>query len=53
MLDVTVVGNGRSKETEVHACAADVVTTDHCLIWIGSQQTRVIKNNRRSMELNR
>ena len=32
--DFIVVENGRinSKETEVHACAADVGTTDHCLM---------------------
>ena len=40
------VDNGSSKETEVRVCAADVGTTDHCLIWTGSQQTRIIKKRR-------
>ena len=46
ILDFIVVENGSSKETKVHVCAADVGTTDHCLIWTESQQTRVIKNRR-------
>ena len=50
VLDYIVVENGRSKETEVHACAADVGTTDHCLTWTDSQQTRVI-NDRRGRKL--
>ena len=33
ILDFIVVENGSSKETEVRVCAADVGTTDHCLIW--------------------
>ena len=33
IIDFIVVEKGSSKETEVHACAADVGTTDHCLIW--------------------
>ena len=44
ILEFMVVENGSSKEIEVHLCAADVGTTDHCLIWTGNQQTRVIKN---------
>ena len=33
ILDFTVVENGNGKETEVHVLAADVGTTDNCLIW--------------------
>ena len=46
VLDFIVMENGNSKEPEIHVCAADVGSTDHCLIWTGSQQTRVIKNRR-------
>ncbi|MEP1953909.1 MAG: hypothetical protein ABJJ26_03135 [Algoriphagus sp.] len=46
ILDFIVVENGSGKETELHVCAADVGTTDHCLIWTDSQQTRVIKHRR-------
>ena len=45
-LDFIVIENGSSKETEVHVCAADVGTTDHCLKWTNSKQTRIIKNRR-------
>ena len=31
--DFIVVENGSSRKTEVYVCAADVGTTDHCLIW--------------------
>ena len=44
VLDFIVADNGGSKETEVRVCAADVGTTDHCPIWIDSQQTRATKN---------
>ena len=48
VLDFTAIENGNSKETGVHVCmyvcAADVGSTDHCLMWTESQQTRVIKN---------
>ena len=46
ILDFIVVENGSGKETELHVCAADVGTTDHCLIWTDSRQTRVIKQRR-------
>ena len=46
ILDFTVLENRSSKETEVHVCAADVPTTEHCLIWTERQQTRVIQNRR-------
>ena len=38
ILDVIVVAKGNSMETEVHVCAADVGTTDHCLIWTVSRR---------------
>ena len=44
--DFIVIEDGKGKETEIHVCAADVGSTDHCLIWTESQQTRVIKNRR-------
>ena len=46
ILDLIVVENGSGKETELCVCATDVGTTDHCLIWADSQQTRVIKHRR-------
>ena len=45
ILEFMVVENGSSKEIEVHLCAADVGTTDHCLIRT-VKQTRVIQNRR-------
>ena len=45
-LDFIVIENGTNKETDIHVCAADVESTDHCLIWTESQQTRVTKNRR-------
>ena len=45
-LDFIVIKDGDSKETELHVCAADVGSTDHCRIWTESQQTRVVKNRR-------
>ena len=41
-----MIEKGSGKETEVHVRAADVGTTDHCLTWTYSQQTRMIKNRR-------
>ena len=46
ILDFVVVENGSGKETELHVFAADVGTTDRCLIWTGSRETRVIKQIR-------
>ena len=45
-----MVEHGDSKEMDVHVCAEDVGTTDHCLIWTESQQTRA-KRNRRGRKL--
>ena len=42
ILDIIIVENGSGKETERHVRAADVRTTDHCLIWTYSQQTTVV-----------
>lgn len=44
IMDVIVVQHGNSKHTQVKICAVDVGTTDHCLIWAGSQVTIRIKN---------
>ena len=46
VLDFIVEEHGSGKETELHVCAADVGTTDHCLLWTDSQQTRAIKHRR-------
>ena len=40
ILDCIVVEHGNGKEMDVHVCAEDVGTTDHCPIWTESQQTR-------------
>ena len=50
VLDYIVVEHGNSKEMDIHVCAEDVGTTDRCLIWTESQQTRG-KRNRRGREL--
>ena len=31
--DFIVIEHCNTKETEIHVCAADVGSTDHCLIW--------------------
>ena len=36
VLDFIVMENRKSKETEIHVCAADVGSTDHCPIWTES-----------------
>ena len=46
VLDLIMLENGNGRETEIHVCAADVGSTDHRLIWINIQQTRVMKNRR-------
>ena len=46
VLDYIVVEHGSSGEMEVHVCAEDVGTTDHCLIWAESQQTRAKRHRR-------
>ena len=50
VLDYIVVEHGNSKEMDVNVCAEGVGTTDHCLIWTESQQTRG-KRNRRGRKL--
>ena len=40
VLDNVVVDYGNSEDMEIHVCAEDVGTTDHCLIWTEGQQTR-------------
>ena len=37
-LDFTVIKNENGRETEVHVCAADVGSTDHCLIWTANRR---------------
>ena len=50
VLDYRVVKHRNSKEMDVHVCAEDVGTTDHCLIWTENQQARG-KRNRRGRKL--
>ena len=49
ILDFIVVEKGSSMGTEVYVCAANIGSTDYCLIWT---LKRVIKN-RRGRKLNR